>query len=166
MLIVYQRLLAYGVAVGSTAIALPLSLWLEPLISRTIGGFFYIAIIVSTWYGGFRPGIVTVLLSTLAIDYLFIPPRSQFWINSPQELLRLSIFLLVALVINLLTSNLQHSRQKIKQLSQKLAQENAKQLRMALSAAHMGMWGLGYGDRRNQVVARTRTVIRLGCWKF
>ncbi|MCC5628310.1 PAS domain-containing protein [Nostoc sphaeroides CHAB 2801] len=136
----YQGLLNYGVAIGSTAIALLLSLWLEPFISRTVGAFFYIAIIVSSWYGGFRPGIVTVILSTLAIDYLFILPRYQFLIYQPQELLRLSIFLLVALSINLITSNLQHSRQKIKQLSQKLAQENAEQLRMALSAAHMGMW--------------------------
>ncbi|MHC5776408.1 ATP-binding protein [Nostoc sp.] len=128
----YQQLLAYGVAIGSTAIALLLSLWLEPLISLTIGAFFYIAIIVSTWYGGFRPGIVTVVLSTLAIDYLFMLPRYEFWINQPQKLLRLSIFLLVALVINLVTSNLQHSRQKIKQLSQKLAQENAEQLRITL----------------------------------
>ncbi|MHC5934485.1 PAS domain-containing protein [Nostoc sp.] len=128
----YQQLLAYGIAIGSTAIALLLSLWLEPLISLTIGAFFYIAIIVSTWYGGFRPGIVTVVLSTLAIDYLFMLPRYEFWINQPQKLLRLSIFLLVALVINLVTSNLQHSRQKIKQLSQKLAQENAEQLRMTL----------------------------------
>ncbi|MEH1909509.1 MAG: ATP-binding protein [Nostoc sp.] len=128
----YQQLLAYGVAIGSSAIALLLSLWLEPFISLTIGAFFYIAIIVSTWYGGFRPGIVTVVLSTLAIDYLFMLPRYEFWINQPQKLLRLSIFLLVALVINLVTSNLQHSRQKIKQLSQKLAQENAEQLRITL----------------------------------
>ncbi|MBN3927409.1 PAS domain S-box protein [Nostoc sp. NMS4] len=136
----YPRLLAYGVAVGSSAIALLLSLWLEPLISRTIGAFFYIAIIISTSYGGFRPGIVTVVLSTLAINYFFIFPPHQFWIEQPQEVLRLAIFLLVALTINLITSNLQHSKQKIKQLNQQLAQENAEQLRMALGAAQMGMW--------------------------
>ncbi len=128
----YQQLLAYSVAIGSAAIALLLSLWLEPLISRTIGAFFYIAIIVSTWYGGFRPGIVTLVLSTLAIDYLFMPPRYQFWLDQPEKLLRLSIFLLVALVINLITSNLQYSRRKIQQLNQQLSQENAEQLRMAL----------------------------------
>ncbi|BAZ28622.1 multi-sensor hybrid histidine kinase [Cylindrospermum sp. NIES-4074] len=135
-----QRLLAYSVAIGSTAIALLLTLWLEQLLSRTIGAFFYIAIIVSSWYGGFRPGLVTVVLSTLAINYLFIPPRYQFSIEQPEEVLRLSIFLLVALTINLLTSNLHHSQNKIKQLSQQLAQENAEQLQMALSAAQMGMW--------------------------
>ncbi|MBD2563101.1 MULTISPECIES: ATP-binding protein [Nostoc] len=128
----YPRLLNYGVAIGSTAIALLLSLWLEPLISRTIGAFFYIAIIVSTWYGGFRPGIVTLVLSTLAIDYFLIPPRYQPGINQPEDVLRLGLFLLVALIINLVTGNLQYSRQKIQQLNQQLSQENAEQLRMTL----------------------------------
>ncbi|MBN3960329.1 ATP-binding protein [Nostoc sp. NMS8] len=127
-----SRLLNYGVAIGSTAIAILLSLWLEALISRTIGAFFYIAIIVSTWYGGFRPGIVTVVLSTLAIDYFLIPPRYQLGINQPEDIWRLGLFLLVALIINLVTGNLQYSRQKIQQLNQQLSQENAKQLRIAL----------------------------------
>ncbi|MEH2040025.1 ATP-binding protein [Nostoc sp.] len=127
-----SRLLKYGVAIGSTAIALLLSLWLEPLISQTIGAFFYIAIIASTWYGGFRPGIVTVVLSTLAIDYFLIPPPYQPGINQPEDVLRLGFFLLVALIINLVTGNLQYSRQKIQQLNQQLSQENAEQLRMTL----------------------------------
>ena len=128
----YQRLLNYGVAIGSTAIALLLSLWLESLISRTIGAFFYIAIIASTWYGGFLPGIVTVVLSTLAIDYFLIPPQYQLGINQPEDVLRLGLFLLVALIINLVTGNLQYSRKKIQQLNQQLSQENAEQLRITL----------------------------------
>ncbi|MDF5707501.1 MAG: PAS domain S-box protein [Nostoc sp. S4] len=136
----YQRFLPFGVAIGSSAIALLLTLWLEPLVSRTIGAFFYIAIIISTWYGGFAPGFVAVVLSTLAINYLLILPQYQSWLDRPEKVLPLSIFLMVALTINLLTSNLQHSQKKIKQLSQQVAQENAEQLGMALSAAHMGMW--------------------------
>lgn len=37
----YQRFLPYTAAIGSTAIALVLTLWLEPMLSRTIGAFFY-----------------------------------------------------------------------------------------------------------------------------
>ncbi|MBD2506092.1 PAS domain S-box protein [Nostoc muscorum FACHB-395] len=128
----YQRLLVYGVAIGSTAIALMLSLWLEPFISPTIGAFFYIAIIASTWYGGFRPGIVTVVLSTLAIDYFFILPRYQLGINQSEDILRLGLFVVVALIINLITGNLKYSTKKIQQLNQQLSQENAEQLRMTL----------------------------------
>jgi PAS domain S-box-containing protein len=135
-----RKLLPYGVAIGSTAIALLLSLWLELFLPRSIGAFFYIAIIVSAWYGGLRAGSVAVVLSMLAIDYFFLPPVHQFWHSSPEDILRLGIFLLVALVINLLTSNLQESKKKIERLNKQLIQENAEQLRMALSAARMGMW--------------------------
>ncbi|HAX74523.1 MAG TPA: hypothetical protein DCY88_01475, partial [Cyanobacteria bacterium UBA11372] len=136
----YQRFLPYGVAIGSTAIALLLSLWLELFLSRTIGAFFYIAIIVSAWYGGFRAGSVAIVLSMLAINYFFLPPIHRFLIGSPEDVLPLGIFLMVALVINLLTSNLQESRNKISRLNKQLIQENAEQLGMALSAARMGMW--------------------------
>ena len=135
-----QKFLPYGVAIASTAIALLLTLWLEPLLSKTLGAFFYIAIIFSTWHGGFRPGIVAVVLSTLAINYFFIPPLHQFQIALPSDILRLLIFLLVAFTINLLSSNIQEQKRKVERLNQQLAQENAEQLRMALSAAKMGMW--------------------------
>jgi PAS domain S-box-containing protein len=135
-----RRFLPYGIAISTTAIALTLSLWLEPLLSRTIGAFFYIAIIVTTWYGGFRAGIVTVVLSSLALNYYFFPPINQFRISQPDDVLRLGFFLLVALIVNLLTSNFKDSKKKIERLSQQLVQENAAQLRMALSAARMGMW--------------------------
>ncbi|MGL5059494.1 MAG: PAS domain S-box protein [Microcoleus sp.] len=135
-----KMFLPYAVAVSSTAIALFLSLWLEPLLSRTIGAFFYIAIIVSAWYGGFRSGLVVVVLSSMALNYFFFPPINQFRISQPEDVLRLSFFILVALVINLLTSNFRDSKKKIERLSQQLLQENAAQLRIALSAAQMGMW--------------------------
>ncbi len=136
----YSQLSPYIVAIGSTAIALLLTISLESWISQTIGAFFHIAIIITTWYGNFVPGMVTVILSTLAIDYFFISPRYQIWIAEPREILQLAVFLLVALTINFITSNLQNSKRKIQQLNQKLIQENAEQLRMALSASQMGMW--------------------------
>lgn len=125
---IYQQFLPYSAAIGSTAIALFLSLWLEMFLSRTIGAFFYLAIILSAWYGGFRAGMVAIVLSTLAIDYFFIPPVHQFSIASPGDVLRLSIFLLVALVMNLLTSNFKNSKKQVEQLNQQLVQYNAEQL--------------------------------------
>ena len=135
-----RRFLPYGAAISTTAIAIVLSLWLEALLSRTIGSFFYIAVIVTTWYGGFRSGIVTVVLSSLALNYFFFPPINQFRISQPQDVLRLGFFLLVALIISLLTSNFKDSKKKIERLNQQIIQENSAQLGMALSAARMGMW--------------------------
>ncbi|MEG3849845.1 PAS domain S-box protein [Microcoleus sp. herbarium19] len=135
-----RRFFPYSVAISTTAIALLLSLRLEALLSQTIGSFFYIAVIVSAWYGGFRAGIVTVVLSSLALNYYFFPPLNQFRIDRPEDVFRLGFFLMVALIINLLTSNFRDSKKKIERLSQQIIQENAAQLQMALSAARMGMW--------------------------
>ncbi|HBE17112.1 MAG TPA: hypothetical protein DEG17_16870 [Cyanobacteria bacterium UBA11149] len=143
----HQKFWPYGVAIAATAIALLLTLWLQPLLDKTIGAFFYIAIMVTVWYGGFRPGIVAVILSTLAINYFFIEPLNQLKIALHRDLLRLIIFFIVAFTINFLTSNLQESKQRIERLSRELAKESAEQLRMALSSAQMGMWEWNIVDK-------------------
>ncbi|MBD2199247.1 MULTISPECIES: PAS domain S-box protein [Calothrix] len=136
----YRQWLPYAVAIGTTAIALMLTVWFEPLLFRVVNAFFYIAIIITSWYGGYRPGMVAIVLSFLAIETFLIKNVHQLRFEQPESLLRLTVFLLVSLTINLVTGSLHESKKKIQQLSQKLAQENAEQLRMALSAAHMGMW--------------------------
>jgi PAS domain S-box-containing protein len=136
----YRPLLPYVVAIAATGAAILLTLWLEPLLTRTIGAFFYLAVIFSSWYGGIRPGIVAIVLSTLAINYFFIPPIRQLAIQNIGDLLRLAIFLLVAFSISWLNNDLRHNKRKVEQLSQRLLQENAEQLRMALASARMGMW--------------------------
>lgn len=140
MMGVYRRCWPYGLAIGSTAMALQVTLWLKPLLSPVVSPLFYIAIIVSAWYGGFRPGMVAVVLSSLAISYYFIAPVNHVWVERPEDLLQLGFFLLGALTIALLTDRFQESKKKVERLSQQLAQENTEQLRMALSAAQMGMW--------------------------
>ncbi len=138
---IYRRFLPYCLALASTAIALLLTLWLEPLMPRTIGAFFYIAIIFSTWFGGFQPGVVVVALSTLAIDYFFIEPHYQFFLlDKAPDLVQLGFFLVVALTINLFTGNLKESKQKIAQLHRQLIEANSEQMRMVMSATQTGMW--------------------------
>ena len=149
----YRRLLPYGVAIGSTAIAVLLSLWLEEIITRTMGAFFYIAIATTTWYGGMRAGIVAIVLSALAVNYFFITPIYKIQIASFEDVFRLILFVIVGLIISLLSANLQQSKRKIEQLSRSLAQESANRLQIALSAARMGMWDWISGQGRNYLVA-------------
>jgi len=125
---IYQQFLSYSVAIGSTAIALFLSLWLKPFLSPSIGAFFYIAIILSAWYGGFRAGMVAIVLSAFAIDYFFLSPLHQLWNISLGDTLRLGIFVLVSLIMNLLTSSFKNSKKQVEQLNQQLVQYNAEQL--------------------------------------
>jgi PAS domain S-box-containing protein len=131
----------YGMAIASVAIALCLALLLEPVTSGIAPiSLFYLSVIFSTWYGSLYPGIVATVLSVLAINYLFTPPIRSFNINAPGDFVRLVVFLIVAAAINLLSTNLHHSKQRIEKLNQQLQTENAEQMRMVLSSAQMGLW--------------------------
>lgn len=71
---VHRRLLPYEIAVGSTIVALFLSLNLEALIHRPTVILFLVNVALSTWYGGLRPGVIATALSALAINYFLIQP--------------------------------------------------------------------------------------------
>jgi PAS domain S-box-containing protein len=135
-----KRFLPYAVAIGSTAIALLLALGLEPFLTQVVSPFFFVAITVSTWYGGLKPGFVSIVLSALAINHFFVPSVGPVPNLSISDVIRFITFCLVAVVIHLLSRNLRNSKRRVEQLSQQLLEESAEQLRIALSAAQMGLW--------------------------
>ncbi|PSB67651.1 histidine kinase, partial [filamentous cyanobacterium CCP1] len=137
---VYRLLLHYGIAIASTAIAILLRRWLDPFLAGSFGSFFYLAVIVSTWYGGFKPGIVATILSALAINYFFTPPINQFGLEQTVDIVRLAVFLFVSLTIAALGGNLKTSQRQIEKLSQQLLDESVDRLKVALNSAQMGMW--------------------------
>ena len=57
----------YGVAIVSVVVALLITLALQNYTDIT--PLFYAAIVVSAWYGGRGPGLVSVILATVALDY-------------------------------------------------------------------------------------------------
>jgi two-component system sensor kinase FixL len=62
----------YGLAVSSVVIALSVALLLHP--DALVAPIFFLAIIITAWFGGFGPGLVAAVLTTLAITYFFLPP--------------------------------------------------------------------------------------------
>jgi PAS domain S-box-containing protein len=60
---------------------------------------FYAAVAASAWYGGYGPGWVAVALSTLAVNYFFLPPLYSL-APSTADLPRLIAFIISAIVAN------------------------------------------------------------------
>jgi PAS domain S-box-containing protein len=66
--------LRYGLAFASVAAALGLSLILVHYgLPRLFGGFSLVAIAIAFWYGGTGPGLLAVLLSSLAFYFFLFP---------------------------------------------------------------------------------------------
>ncbi len=106
-----STLMRYGFAVLTVALAAAIT-WAFPLLSSRIPfALFYAAVILSTWYGGKRPGLLTTALSALVSAYLFLGiPYSLD--RSLEEALLLGVFLLVSLVITFLTEKAQRAESK------------------------------------------------------
>lgn len=72
----------YGVAVVLVIAALIPSLLLQRHLVHPFLFFFYAAVIGAAWYGSAGPGLLAVVLSTLAVDYFFLPPFHSLAVNA------------------------------------------------------------------------------------
>jgi K+-sensing histidine kinase KdpD len=72
----------FGISIVCVAAALFLSLPLQGLFPYPFLFLFFAAVMASAWFGGTAPGLFAVLLSTVAVDYFFVPPFHSFAINA------------------------------------------------------------------------------------
>jgi PAS domain S-box-containing protein len=74
-------ILRYGLAAGSVALAVGMALLLQNYNFRGVEfPLFLFAIAVSVWYAGLWPGVLAVVLSSLAFNYYFTEPRYTFYV--------------------------------------------------------------------------------------
>jgi len=71
-----------AIALVCVGTALVSTLLLQHLFPYPFLFLFFAAVMTSAWFGGAAPGLFAVLLSTLAVDYFFVPPFHSFVINA------------------------------------------------------------------------------------
>jgi two-component system, LuxR family, sensor kinase FixL len=99
----------YALAVGTVAAALVLRSWLEPWLGAQVPYLpFFPAILLTSWYGGFGPGLLASLLSALAAMYFVLPPGGLA-VARAADLISLSLFLLTSLGIASLNGRLRRA---------------------------------------------------------
>src|ERR1700722_18903192 len=117
----------YGLAVLSCAVALALAV---PTDSPS--SCFFLAVIVSSLYGGKGPGVVSVLLTSLAFDYFFLPPKYHLWIE-PSSYPRFVAFLVPVLLITVVIEAKRRVEEAYRQVSaDALAQAQKSEARLRL----------------------------------
>jgi K+-sensing histidine kinase KdpD len=95
----------YGVAVAAVGLALPVTLALWPLMQPTVSPAFLAAVMVAAWIGGLGGGLLATALASAAMDYFFLEPvHSLFSFKRSEDVLRLGVFVLVALLISSLNA--------------------------------------------------------------
>lgn len=94
-------LLRYLVAVGTSGVALIVTLLLLPCVDQKGFSLFLAAVMASAWFGGLGPGLLATGLSVLASVYVLLPQRisPDFTLETG---LRIAVFLFAAVLINAL----------------------------------------------------------------
>lgn len=93
----------YGLAVLLVGLATLLTFFFSSFLERTVFILFFAAVMASSWYGGLGSGFLAIILAVLAGIYLFLPPAFSLTLDSVDEIIQVTLFVLVALLINWLT---------------------------------------------------------------
>lgn len=143
----------YGLAVAVAAGAMLLQFVLQPLwASRYPLIGFFPAIMLSGWFGGFWPGIVTTLLSAQGAQYFWINP-GHLTVGTRGDLAALLLFVAIGAVISALnemwrrgTVGMAQSEQRLRALQVAAdrarvgAETVARHLELAVEAGRMAAW--------------------------
>ena len=105
-------IIRYGVAVLSTALALIPTIMLAD-VSESRLALFGVAVMVSAWYGGWKPGVVaTAFALTVSAYYSLTGPHSVT--ESRTAIIRLSLFFFVAMLICWLNAALRAAQDNLR----------------------------------------------------
>jgi PAS domain S-box-containing protein len=91
---------AVAVAIGLVGASVVVRFALQRWLGSTVPFLqFFPAIMIAAWYGGFRAGLVATMASTAAAAYWFMPETGGRLISRPGDLLSISLFVVIGLVI-------------------------------------------------------------------
>jgi PAS domain S-box-containing protein len=126
--------LRYGLAVASIALAT----WVRLLLDPAVGFQFpyatlFFAVLLTAWFGGFGPAVLSVLLGALFSAYFLLPPRGSFSLEGWDQQAGMLLFLGTSLGIALLGGSMHAaqwrahaSARRIEAQRKALAEENTK----------------------------------------
>jgi PAS domain S-box-containing protein len=125
-----RQFLKYGLTILATAAAVLVRWLLDPWLGDDIPlAMLYGAIVFAVWYGGYRPGLLAVVLGYIACNFLFVAPHGAISLSEPRELARLTVYLASCAVILGLGERVRVARRGAKAQTQEVLDYAAEALR-------------------------------------
>jgi len=106
-------------ALAAPGAVLGLTLQLQPVLDQAPSPPFMGAVLVVAWLGGFGPAVLATGLSTLALDYYFLPPTHTFK-GYPDDPVWLVLFVAVSIVMAWLVASRRRARARLASSEQQL----------------------------------------------
>jgi PAS domain S-box-containing protein len=164
----------YALAVAGVVLATLVRLALDPFLHNDLPfTFFYVALAAAVWFWGLGPSLLCLVLTYVVSDWLFVPPRRTFGIQSPSDAAQaLGYFIVGALIIafgHLTRRAHRQAKRERDKLAQELAARTAledshrlseEHLALAMRAAELGTWDVDL--LADKVFASPQCVAMLG----
>lgn len=117
----------YGVAVLASLLALLLRFGLEPILRGEAPLLVFIsAVVLSAWYGGLGPGLLSTVLSAILGNYFFLPPLYTLSIGQVTGVARLGVFLMEGVLISWLSEKLRESQRRTEAIALSLRESQER----------------------------------------
>jgi C4-dicarboxylate-specific signal transduction histidine kinase len=114
-------LVRYTIAILAAAAALGLASLIPSRADPSHFSLFFVAVMLSSWYGGLGAGLVTTVLSALSIEYFFMSPHHSIEVDW-RAFLRLGVFTAIAVLTSYLTTARKHAEQALRDAHDELDQ--------------------------------------------
>jgi signal transduction histidine kinase len=157
----------YAIAVFTVVLGTALRLALDPLLADhhpfTI---YFAAVAVTAWYGGFAPALVATILSYLAADWYFVPPRFAFnWPHTNlDEFMALMAFLFSSLAIaytsKIMRQALDNARQKQRELEREILERQRAEQDLQKAQTQLRRYAAVLEERVEQRTAHLQETIQ------
>jgi len=138
--VVLRFLRRLGVSLLSVGLAFALTMLLQPLFPYPFLFLFFGAVMASAWFGGAAAGLFAVLLSTMLVEYFFVPPVHSFSISATAEAY-FAAFILCALAASWISSANKKSEDALQEaldhLETRVSEWTAELLKTQTELAHL-----------------------------
>jgi two-component system sensor histidine kinase KdpD len=108
-------------AIATLAMTGAIALFDAALEPATIAMIYLLGVLAVATAAGLGPGVVTSALSLLAFNYFFVAPRYTFHVDDPQNVVRLAVFLAVAVVASTLAARARNGAERARRQAAELA---------------------------------------------
>jgi len=146
----------YAIALLFSAMALACTLLLKGFFPYPFLFLFFAAVMASAWLGGTGPGLFSVLLSTMATDYYFVPPLRSFAINATDTTYFAS-FVVCALVASWISAAKKEDEQALREARDQLEMRVAERTTELQRSNDELQESIAQRDKTQQALIRTQS---------
>lgn len=115
-------------AIVSGILVIAMLTWVRFALNDVLGGglpflLYVLAVMWASWVGGWLPGIVITIISTLVADYLFLGTPGRLWPIASTDVGRSVVFLVVGFMVSAFSEALHRSRERVEERTRELQLE-------------------------------------------